>query len=71
LDDPGTARGLIACAEGGARQSFGRPRREGREGFPWIRASPGLFFSVTTDGDITSAMQQLFLAAVQTAHLTQ
>jgi hypothetical protein len=34
-------------------------------------ASPGLFFSVTTDGDITSALEQLFLAAVQTAHLTQ
>jgi Flp pilus assembly protein TadG len=34
-------------------------------------ASPGLFFSVTTDGDISAAMEQLFLAAVQTAHLTQ
>ncbi len=34
-------------------------------------ASPGLFFSVTTDGDITAAMTQLFNAAVATAHLTQ
>jgi hypothetical protein len=34
-------------------------------------ASPGLFFSVTTDGDITTAMAQLFNAAVTTAHLTQ
>jgi Flp pilus assembly protein TadG len=34
-------------------------------------ASPGLFFSVTTDGDITAAMAQLFNAAVATAHLTQ
>jgi Flp pilus assembly protein TadG len=34
-------------------------------------ASPGLFFSVTTDGDVSAALQQLFLAAVQTAHLTQ
>jgi hypothetical protein len=34
-------------------------------------ASPGLFFSVTTDGDITAAMAQLFNTAVATAHLTQ
>jgi Flp pilus assembly protein TadG len=34
-------------------------------------ATPGLFFSVTTDGDITAAMQTLFLDAVATAHLTQ
>jgi Flp pilus assembly protein TadG len=34
-------------------------------------ASPGLFFSVTTDGDITSAMQALFQKAVTTARLTQ
>jgi Flp pilus assembly protein TadG len=34
-------------------------------------ATPGLFFSVTTDGDITAAMQTLFEDAVATAHLTQ
>jgi Flp pilus assembly protein TadG len=34
-------------------------------------ASPGLFFSVTTDGDITAAMTQLFNTAIATAHLTQ
>jgi Flp pilus assembly protein TadG len=34
-------------------------------------ASPGLFFSVTTDGDITAAMQTLFQQAVTTARLTQ
>jgi hypothetical protein len=34
-------------------------------------ASPGLFFSVTTDGDITAAMKNLFMTAVATAHLTQ
>ena len=34
-------------------------------------ASPGLFFSVTTDGDITAAMQALFQKAVTTARLTQ
>jgi Flp pilus assembly protein TadG len=34
-------------------------------------ASPGLFFSVTTDGDITTAMAQLFNTAIATAHLTQ
>jgi Flp pilus assembly protein TadG len=34
-------------------------------------ASPGLFFSVTTDGDITSAMQTLFQQAVTTARLAQ
>jgi Flp pilus assembly protein TadG len=34
-------------------------------------ASPGLYFSVTTDGDISTAMQQLFNQAVATAHLTQ
>jgi hypothetical protein len=34
-------------------------------------ASPGLFFSVTTDGDITAAMAQLFNTAIATAHLTQ
>ncbi len=33
-------------------------------------ASPGLFFSVTTDGDITTAMQTLFQEAVATAHLS-
>jgi hypothetical protein len=30
-----------------------------------------LFFSVTTDGDITAAMQTLFQTAVTTARLTQ
>jgi hypothetical protein len=34
-------------------------------------ASPGLFFSVTTNGDITAAMTQLFNTAIATAHLTQ
>jgi Flp pilus assembly protein TadG len=34
-------------------------------------ASPGMFFSVTTDGDITAAMQTLFQQAVATARLTQ
>jgi Flp pilus assembly protein TadG len=34
-------------------------------------ASPGLFFSVTTDGDITGAMQTLFNQAIATARLTQ
>jgi Flp pilus assembly protein TadG len=35
-------------------------------------SSPNLFFQVSTDGDITAAMQQLFLNAVATApHLTQ
>ncbi len=33
-------------------------------------ASPGLFFAVTTDGDITGAMQTLFQLAVATARLT-
>jgi Flp pilus assembly protein TadG len=34
-------------------------------------ASPGLFFQVTTDGDITAAMQALFQQAVKSARLTQ
>jgi hypothetical protein len=34
-------------------------------------ASPGLYFSITTDGDISSAMQALFEQAVATARLTQ
>lgn len=34
-------------------------------------ASPGLFFQVTTDGDITAAMQALFQQAVSTARLSQ
>ena len=34
-------------------------------------ASPGLFFSVTTDGDITAAMQGLFQQAIATARLTK
>jgi Flp pilus assembly protein TadG len=33
-------------------------------------ASPGLYFAVTTDGDITSAMQALFQLAVATARLS-
>ena len=33
-------------------------------------ASPGLFTEVSTDGDISGAMQKLFNAAVMTAHLT-
>jgi Flp pilus assembly protein TadG len=34
-------------------------------------ASPGMFFSVTTDGDITAAMQALFQQAISAARLTQ
>jgi len=34
-------------------------------------ASEGMFFSVTTDGDITAAMQALFQQAISTARLTQ
>ncbi len=34
-------------------------------------ASPGMFFTVTTDGDITAAMQTLFQQAVAAARLTQ
>ena len=34
-------------------------------------ASTGLYFSITTDGDISSAMQALFEQAVATARLTQ
>ena len=34
-------------------------------------ASPGMFFSVTTDGDITAAMQTLFQQAIAAARLTQ
>jgi len=34
-------------------------------------ASPGMFFSVTTDGDITAAMQALFAQAIATARLTR
>jgi hypothetical protein len=34
-------------------------------------ATPGLFFTVTTDGDITAAMQTLFQQAVSSARLTQ
>jgi len=34
-------------------------------------ASPGLFFQVTTDQDISAALNQLFDTAVATAHLTQ
>jgi Flp pilus assembly protein TadG len=34
-------------------------------------ASSGLFFQVTTDGDITAAMQALFQQAVSTARLSQ
>jgi hypothetical protein len=34
-------------------------------------ASPGLYFSVTTDGDISKAMQNMFNLAVQTARLSQ
>jgi Flp pilus assembly protein TadG len=33
-------------------------------------ASPGMFFTVTTDGDITAAMQSLFAQAISTARLT-
>lgn len=34
-------------------------------------ASPGLYFKVTTNDDISAAMQALFLKAVSTAHLTK
>jgi hypothetical protein len=34
-------------------------------------ASPGLYFEVTTDSDITAAMQTLFQLAIATARLTQ
>ena len=34
-------------------------------------ASPGMFFTVTTDGDITAAMQTLFQQAVAAARLTK
>jgi len=34
-------------------------------------ASPGLYFAVTTDQDITAAMKSLFQASVATARLTQ
>lgn len=34
-------------------------------------ASPGMFFSVTTDGDITAAMETLFQQAVAAARLTK
>jgi hypothetical protein len=34
-------------------------------------ASTGLYFTITTDGDISSAMQALFEQAVATARLTQ
>lgn len=34
-------------------------------------ASPGLFYQVTTDGDISDALGRLFQKAVATAHLTQ
>jgi len=34
-------------------------------------ASPGLFFQVTTDGDITAAMQTLFQEAISSARLAQ
>jgi Flp pilus assembly protein TadG len=34
-------------------------------------ASTGLYFAITTDGDITTAMQALFRQAVATARLTQ
>jgi len=34
-------------------------------------ASPGMFFTVTTDGDISSAMEALFQQAISTARLTQ
>jgi hypothetical protein len=33
-------------------------------------ASTGMFFQVTTDGDITAAMQALFGQAIATARLT-
>jgi Flp pilus assembly protein TadG len=34
-------------------------------------ASPGLYFEITTDGDITAAMQALFQLAISTARLSQ
>jgi len=34
-------------------------------------ASPGLYSSITTNGDISAAMQNLFSQAVSTAHLSQ
>ena len=34
-------------------------------------ASPGLYFQVTTDGDISAAMQALFQQAINSARLTQ
>ena len=34
-------------------------------------ASPGLFFQVNTDGDISAAMTALFQKVIATAHLTQ
>jgi hypothetical protein len=34
-------------------------------------ASPGLYFQVSTDQDISAAMNALFLSAVATARLTQ
>ena len=35
-------------------------------------SAPNLYFEVSTDGDITAAMKQLFINAVATApHLTQ
>ena len=34
-------------------------------------ASSGLYFKITTDGDISTAMQALFEQAVATARLTQ
>ena len=34
-------------------------------------ASTGMFFTVTTDGDITAAMQALFAQAISTARLTR
>ena len=34
-------------------------------------ASPGMFFTVTTDGDVTAAMQSLFAQAISTARLTK
>lgn len=34
-------------------------------------ASPGLYYEVTTDGDISSALAALFQEAVSTAHLTR
>ena len=34
-------------------------------------ASPGLYYEVTTDGDISAAMSALFQEAVSTAHLSK